>query len=89
MTGNKAHMIADKAKLDYMSALDFPNVLTTPPPDTSLTTPPSDTSLTTLPPGNDPATPLPPKQNILKRPQPLLDIYEMGTMEVRCHNQQY
>lgn len=35
------------------------------------------TCLTTPPPGNDPATPLPLKQNILKRPLPLLDIYEM------------
>jgi len=37
---NEAHVVADKAKLDYMLALNFPSVLTTPPPDTSLITPP-------------------------------------------------
>jgi hypothetical protein len=51
MMWNEAHIIADKAKLDYMFALDFPNVLTIPPSYTSLTTPPSNTSPTL--PGND------------------------------------
>ncbi|CAG8609118.1 5019_t:CDS:10 [Funneliformis mosseae] len=86
MMGNKAHLIADEAKLDYMSALDFPSALIAPPSDTSLTTlppgnnpttPPSGNDLTTPLSGNDPVTLLPPKQNILKRPQPLLDIYEI------------
>ncbi|EXX51355.1 hypothetical protein RirG_262640 [Rhizophagus irregularis DAOM 197198w] len=37
----------------------------------------SGTSLTTPLPGNVPATPLSLKQNIFKRPQTLVDIYEM------------
>ncbi|CAG8681964.1 385_t:CDS:2, partial [Funneliformis mosseae] len=54
VSGNEAYMIADKAKLTHMSALD---VITTPPPDTFLTTlPPPDTSLTT-PPSDTPRTP--------------------------------
>ncbi|CAG8833995.1 8204_t:CDS:2, partial [Gigaspora margarita] len=51
--------------------------LTMPSPGNDPAMPPSDISLTTSPPGNDPATPPPSMQYIIKRPQPLLDIYDM------------
>ncbi|CAG8455283.1 13466_t:CDS:10, partial [Dentiscutata heterogama] len=57
VSGNEAHVIADKAKLDYMLALDSPSVLTIPPSDTSFKTPPLDTFLTTPPPNTSLTTP--------------------------------
>ncbi|CAG8774434.1 26705_t:CDS:2, partial [Dentiscutata erythropus] len=57
VSGNEAHVIADKAKLDYMLALDSPSVLTIPPSDTSFKTPPLDTFLTTPPPNTFLTTP--------------------------------
>ncbi|KAF0443007.1 hypothetical protein F8M41_003606 [Gigaspora margarita] len=69
VSGNEAHMIADKAKIGHMLALDFSNVFTTsssgtfltsltvPPPGNDLATPPPGNNLTTSPPGDDPAMP--------------------------------
>ncbi|CAG8548214.1 20055_t:CDS:2 [Dentiscutata erythropus] len=59
VSGNEAHMIAEKAKLDYI-ALSFDTSFTTPPLDTSLTTPSSDTSFTTPPLDASLTTPPPP-----------------------------
>ncbi|CAG8463461.1 14420_t:CDS:2, partial [Racocetra fulgida] len=69
VSGNEAHMIADKAKLDYMLALDSPSVLTTPLSDTSFTTPPLDTFFTTPPPNTSLTIPGNKANTVLNRNQ--------------------